>query len=257
MQNLGIPSPGSVNDKIIDFFSHFYSGNGNPEGVLTAAVGGWYLDEQNGIIYTKQTGAGNTGWVEGGAQSGASGWRHLLTSVLSAPAASLTLTPDNPNNCVAFRLTCLGVSSTNTTGQACNLWGQLNGDVAAANAHYHSIITGGDSTNASVYTARNRAADVADQFDLGTIPTDQTTPDVTGQAVYVFDNHPSAHFRTVMGNTGLMRANYTTGRAVQGENVAGVWKQTARLTSIKLAPSVNNFDTGAIFVLEGLVVPLA
>lgn len=83
MQNLGLPSPGSVNDKIIDFFSHFYSGNGSPEGVKTAAVGAWYLDEQNGIIYTKQTGAGNTGWVEGGAQSGAS-----VTSPVSALIAS-------------------------------------------------------------------------------------------------------------------------------------------------------------------------
>lgn len=41
----------------------FYTyGSGSPEGVVTATVGSFYSDTTNGIIYTKNSGAGNTGW---------------------------------------------------------------------------------------------------------------------------------------------------------------------------------------------------
>lgn len=65
-QNLNFGSPGAVNDKVRDFFSRTYSGAGSPEGVVTAAVGSWYLNTSGGAgttLYVKETGAGNTGWA--------------------------------------------------------------------------------------------------------------------------------------------------------------------------------------------------
>jgi len=42
----------------------FYTyGAGSPEGVVTATVGSFYSDTTNGIIYTKNSGSGNTGWA--------------------------------------------------------------------------------------------------------------------------------------------------------------------------------------------------
>jgi len=38
------------------------SGSGDPEGSLTAPVGSLYL-RTTGLLYMKETGAGNTGWV--------------------------------------------------------------------------------------------------------------------------------------------------------------------------------------------------
>lgn len=45
--------------------------NGNPEGVVTGTVGSLGLDYTNGILYRKQSGTGNTGWV---VPDGGQGW---------------------------------------------------------------------------------------------------------------------------------------------------------------------------------------
>ena len=42
------------------------TGTGSPEGVLTAAVGKFYIDDAGGpgtVLYVKQSGTGNTGWI--------------------------------------------------------------------------------------------------------------------------------------------------------------------------------------------------
>lgn len=39
-----------------------YSGNGSPEGVVTAVVGSLYTDLATGDFYKKLSGSGNTGW---------------------------------------------------------------------------------------------------------------------------------------------------------------------------------------------------
>ncbi len=39
------------------------SGAGSPETVLKASPGATYVDTNNGDLYVKQTGTGNTGWV--------------------------------------------------------------------------------------------------------------------------------------------------------------------------------------------------
>lgn len=41
-----------------------YSGSGSPEGVITAAVGSTYWDITNQVFYVKNTGSGDTGWID-------------------------------------------------------------------------------------------------------------------------------------------------------------------------------------------------
>lgn len=40
------------------------SGSGTPQAVVTAAVGTTYLDTASGDFWVKQTGSGNTGWLQ-------------------------------------------------------------------------------------------------------------------------------------------------------------------------------------------------
>jgi hypothetical protein len=40
------------------------AGVGSPEGVTTANPGTTYLDTASGSFYAKQTGSGNTGWLQ-------------------------------------------------------------------------------------------------------------------------------------------------------------------------------------------------
>lgn len=47
-----------------------YHGTGSPEGVVTAPVGSLYVDRNNGTIYSKTAGVGNTGWVAAGSGGG-------------------------------------------------------------------------------------------------------------------------------------------------------------------------------------------
>lgn len=75
--NFQLPVGGAVMDKAIKFFDSWFSGDGSPEGVVTAAVGKFYMDLTNGAIYAKTSGSGNTGWTDlggsGGAPSGPAG----------------------------------------------------------------------------------------------------------------------------------------------------------------------------------------
>lgn len=64
-QNMALPVAGAVVDKARAFFSAIFTGSDSPEGVVTAPVGSFYFDLANGVIYGKQTGSGNTGWVAG------------------------------------------------------------------------------------------------------------------------------------------------------------------------------------------------
>ncbi len=73
-----MPSAGEPlgNDGLISpawrqFFSdlidqHFIDGNGSPEGVVSAGIGAMYIRRDGGagtVLYVKESGTGNTGWV--------------------------------------------------------------------------------------------------------------------------------------------------------------------------------------------------
>jgi len=56
-------SPGGLQGPASFAGAAIYSGNGSPEGVVTAAVGSLYTDVLTGDFYKKISGAGNTGWA--------------------------------------------------------------------------------------------------------------------------------------------------------------------------------------------------
>lgn len=65
-----------------------YEGDGTPEGTVTAPVGSVYADTTNGVLYVKNTGTGNTGWVliEAGAASGVSSFNGRTGAVVPVTA---------------------------------------------------------------------------------------------------------------------------------------------------------------------------
>ncbi len=86
---------GSINDKLIAFFSAVAMVNGSPEGVLTAPVGSLALRMDGGAgttLYTKVTGVGNTGWV---TASGALQGRAIKQ--VRRTSASIVWNPGNTN----------------------------------------------------------------------------------------------------------------------------------------------------------------
>lgn len=64
-------------------------GAGSPEGVVTATPGRTYWDQTGDILWVKDSGSGNTGWVEyevgGGSAQIASG----VVAPVGAPAAGI------------------------------------------------------------------------------------------------------------------------------------------------------------------------
>ena len=45
------------------------TGAGTPEGAVTAPIGSKYLDTTNGVCFIKNTGVGNTGWIQNASLS--------------------------------------------------------------------------------------------------------------------------------------------------------------------------------------------
>lgn len=100
-QHFSVPSPGAVNDKVRSFFDQWYGGNGSPEGVVTAGIGKVYLQydaaDAAHAIWVKNTGTGNTGWVQ--SQSGTSdavSSTDVTTIVVITQAAYDALSPPDP-----------------------------------------------------------------------------------------------------------------------------------------------------------------
>jgi len=53
-------------NEVVNALNYVQTGQGTPEGVITAVVGTLYLRTDGGTsttLYVKETGAGNTGWT--------------------------------------------------------------------------------------------------------------------------------------------------------------------------------------------------
>lgn len=127
--NFGVPSPGAINDKLIAFFSRMHTGEGSPEGAVTAVVGHFYFDLTNGTFYGKQSGSGNTGWVDLG-EPGSAG--DMATDPLWGAAGDLAIgTADNTATRLAIG-TALQVLRTNA-GATAPEWASLAAQTTMAN----------------------------------------------------------------------------------------------------------------------------
>ena len=74
------------------------SGSGSPEGIVTAPIGSIFQRGDGGVgesLYTKESGAGNTGWVAPGAGGGGGGYSTIDSntgySILTMPSNTLTV----------------------------------------------------------------------------------------------------------------------------------------------------------------------
>lgn len=59
----GVPKEYVIPNRAKDF-NYIKNGQGSPEGNVIASVGTMYQDILNGVLYIKNSGTGNTGWVE-------------------------------------------------------------------------------------------------------------------------------------------------------------------------------------------------
>ncbi len=64
VSNSGLGDAGGWDGGTFPGFLPNFVGAGTPEGVITAAVGLFYHDSDNAILYYKASGVGNTGWLQ-------------------------------------------------------------------------------------------------------------------------------------------------------------------------------------------------
>lgn len=72
-------------------------GAGTPEGVVAAPVGSLWMDTTNGLHYRKETGVGDTGWVESGGGGGAFTVNKIDVGITGMTGVQFVLAPSSTN----------------------------------------------------------------------------------------------------------------------------------------------------------------
>lgn len=157
--NMALPVGGAVADKAAMFFSTLYTGSADPEGSVTAPVGSIYF-RSTGVIYGKQTGSGDTGWVDLSA-GGAAG--AVLESDYNANTILAADTDDTP--------------AALTMGASTILARLAAGNIKAASVAEILTLLG----TASLYVAKATMP-----VELGIAVGDETTAITTGTAKVTF-----------------------------------------------------------------------
>lgn len=123
-QHFTVPSPGAVNDKVRAFFDKWYFGSGSPEGVVTAGIGSLYIDDDAAdaasAMWTKNTGAGNTGWVQGAPPS-ATSQAVAIGVALSDETTAITTGDAKATIRAPFAFTLTAVRATLSTASSSGL----------------------------------------------------------------------------------------------------------------------------------------
>ena len=120
-----------------------------------------------------------------------------------------------------------------TTGSA-DLWFNFNSDTGSN--YSITFLSGSASTIQSV---RNTNATKMSVTNYGYLQTD------FGAYIINIQNYSN----TTTYKSSLARANTTTNGLAAG---AGIWRNTAAISTIKISPSENNFATGSTFTLYGI-----
>jgi len=169
----------------------YLSGTGTPEATVTASIGTLYTDLATGIVYSKITGTGNTGWVSLAQSNNVS-----LSSLVAANASS---TIDN----LANGLTWNWSTNTTGTGLAINQNGLTTGNA------FSIASTGTTTTGSLLYTTSAstglfanggvRFAFTGAHTGTGLLLSDATT---TGQAMNVAVNSLTTGGGLLVSGTG-------------------------------------------------------
>jgi hypothetical protein len=91
----------------------------------------------------------------------------------------------------------------------------------------------------------------ASTYILGEIPTANTTANTFGNAEFYIPNYRSSNFKSV--SLDLVNENNASGSgSANADLIAGLWSNTAAITSITIASQVANFVANSTFSLYGL-----
>lgn len=224
------------------------TGTGSPEGVVTAAVGAFYVQTDastasDGVWY-KQTGAGNTGWVQIVASAGTGGGVTVLydSGALASPANSI----DTGAGGIAGGYDVLEIWAVLRTDETvansgCHL--RFNNDSTAGN-YQRQRLTGANTT-ASAGIGGGSATSV----DVGVAGANCATGDFSiVRCTIPFYTETTAHkaVEVEFGNPDDTDAN----KSVQ-INLAR-WKDAAAITRLSLtAPAGKNFVAGSHVIVYG------
>lgn len=122
------------------------SGTGTPEGSRSGKVCSTYLDESTGFLYTKTSGAGNTGWAQAGSGGGGGTGAINGNPIQSASVA----TNESTSSTSYVDLTTVGPSVTATTGSTVTIWISANANKSSTgNSGFISVAVSGASTVAA------------------------------------------------------------------------------------------------------------
>ena len=137
---------------------------------------------------------------------------------------------------------CVKVSgrSSRTAANADNLNITFNGSTSS----YSGRIVYGDSAGASSYIT-------ATTYILGEIPTADTTSNTFGNLEFYIPNYAGSTNKSVSVD-GVTENNSGASGAAFADLIAGLWSNTAAITSIKIASQVSNFVQHSTATLYGI-----
>ncbi|CAB4151742.1 hypothetical protein UFOVP594_31 [uncultured Caudovirales phage] len=146
----------------------FYTGEGTPESVVTADIGGLYIESDTGFIYTKQADSGSdTGWEQLGAGGGATAWDDI-----GDPDADTTIAMAGYETDFTSTLDAAGKSlltMTNTDADTANdtdFISLAHNDGADANVFYFRAVGDLDGTPQTDYLFSQTAATIRPDLAL-------------------------------------------------------------------------------------------
>lgn len=130
--------------------------------------------------------------------------------------------------------------SARTGTNADNLNITFNGSTSG----YSGRVLYGDGSGAGSYTP-------ATTYILGEIPTANTTANTFGNAEFYIPNYRSSNFKSVSLDS-VTENNASGAGSAYADLIAGLWSNTAAITSIRVASQVANFVAGSTFSLYGI-----
>lgn len=159
---------------------------------------------------------------------------NVQTTTLGSAVATITFTV--PSGYTNLRIFLSGRSSKSAEIDTLKI--QFNSDTGT---NYEQIVSSFYGSTAPAVTQLVSQTSIS----LGDFPANTGTANVAGSLALSIPNYAGTTF--YKGSNSLGQGRYTN--AVTGQYVAGIWKNTAAITSIKLLLTTGNFMTGTVATL--------
>lgn len=210
-------------------------GSNSPEGNIAAGVGALYLRD-NGtagtVLYVKESGTGNTGWV-------AVGGRTLIAEQVLGSNTTFVTFSSIPSSFRHLHLVVAGKIDDSGADFAADIFARLNND-SAANYDYQRL----SGINATAGASRSLGGT---QLAVGRFAKRSVTT-VSSLELLISDYNRATFAQAVRGQTGYISTDTT-----EFYSMAGQWRTAAVVNRIDLFPgSSDPFLAGTVFSLYGL-----